>query len=385
MEIIADEKEKILEDLRQSESVSSFREDLSRVSSEWSYEKQRLKEVMEDKPEAIQESDLLASVEKRSSILVTETRQSSSKHSVTFADETPEINFLPRIDSEHSFFGNDISYDQALDDMGMKSMPIPAASPSSSTASQPFGTSNSAFKSVNPILPSSLRNDDGIAQPTPDLGPTFEDKLNKITEIVNQTNIRSQNIESKINQIEKNGFTNKSEFTEIKCSNNETVEQNITSVSNQIKKETQVMEESKINENSQNPGPSKMETGDNSEKSSTSSSGYLVQRKSKEVSINRLEDFQKDDIILSPDMQATESPTKVTGFATRDEHGQSGWSFSPEIGPNRFIEGVATRTECDNGDIISGWIPNSSQQKRKQITKCNNEDKNLPLKKRKKK
>ena len=37
-----------------------------------------------------------------------------------------------------------------------------------------------------------------------------------------------------------------------------------------------------------------METGDNSEKSSTSSSGYLVQRKSKEVSINRLEDFQKD-------------------------------------------------------------------------------------------
>jgi len=65
-------------------------------------------------------------------------------------------------------------------------------------------------------------------------------------------------------------------------------------VSNQIKKETQVMEKSKINENSQNPGPSKMETGDNSEKSSTSSSGYLVQRKSKEVSINRLEDFQKD-------------------------------------------------------------------------------------------
>lgn len=43
-----------LEDLRQSESISSFREDLSRVSSEWSYEKQRLKEVMEDKPEAIQ-------------------------------------------------------------------------------------------------------------------------------------------------------------------------------------------------------------------------------------------------------------------------------------------------------------------------------------------
>ena len=95
--------------------------------------------------------------------------------------------------------------------------------------------------------------------------------------------------------------------------------------------------------------------------------------------------FDKDDIILSPDMQTTESPTKVTGFATRDEYGQSGWSFSPEIGPNRFIEGVATRTECDNGDIISGWIPNSSQQKRKQITKCNNEDKNLPLKKRKKK
>ena len=156
------------------------------------------------------ESDSLTSVEEKRSILVTETRQSSSKHSVTFADETPEINFLPRIDSEHSFFGNDISYDQALDDMGMMSMPIPAASPSSSTASQPFGTSNSAFKSVNPILPSSLRNDDGIAQPTPDLGPTFEDKLNKITEIVNQTNIRSQNIESKINQIEKNGFTNKS-------------------------------------------------------------------------------------------------------------------------------------------------------------------------------
>ena len=43
-----------LEDLRQSESVSSFREDLSRVSSEWSYEKQRLKEVMEDKSEAVQ-------------------------------------------------------------------------------------------------------------------------------------------------------------------------------------------------------------------------------------------------------------------------------------------------------------------------------------------
>ena len=43
-----------LEDLRQSESVSSFREDLSRVSSEWSYEKQRLKEVMEDKSDAIQ-------------------------------------------------------------------------------------------------------------------------------------------------------------------------------------------------------------------------------------------------------------------------------------------------------------------------------------------
>lgn len=53
-EIIADEKEKILEDLRQSESVSSFREDLSRVSSEWSYEKQRLKEVMEDKSEEVQ-------------------------------------------------------------------------------------------------------------------------------------------------------------------------------------------------------------------------------------------------------------------------------------------------------------------------------------------
>merc|ERR1719394_464839 len=384
-EIIADEKEKILEDLRQSESVSSFREDLSRVSSEWSYEKQRLKEVMEDKSEAVPESDSMITDEKKSSILVTETRQSISKHSVTFADETPEINFLPRMDSEHSFFGNDISYDQALDDMGMMSMPIPAASPSSSTASQPFGTQSSAFKSINPILPSSLRNDDGIAQPTPDLGPTFEDKLNKITEIVNQTNIRSQNIESKINQIEKNGFTNKSEFTEIKCSNNETVEQNITiqqnisSVSNQIKEET------KINENSQIPGSSKMETGDNSEETSTSSSGYLVKRKSKELCINRLEDFQKDDIILSQDMQTTESPTKVTGFATRDEHGQSGWSFSPEIGPNRFIEGVATRTECDNGDIISGWIPNSSQQKRKQITKCNNEDKNLPIKKRKKK
>jgi len=153
-----------------------------------------------------------------------------------------------------------------------------------------------------------------------------------------------------------------------------------------------------------------METGDNSEETSTSSSGYLVKRKSKELCINRLEDFQKDlfknlllllfscwnsnfiilnfdkdDIILSQDMQTTESPTKVTGFATRDEHGQSGWSFSPEIGPNRFIEGVATRTECDNGDIISGWIPNSSQQKRKQITKCNTEDKNLPIKKRKKK
>merc|ERR1719312_2402705 len=151
----------------------------------------------------------------------------------------------------------------------MMSMPIPAASPSSSTASQPFGTQSSAFKSINPILPSSLRNDDGIAQPTPDLGPTFEDKLNKITEIVNQTNIRSQNIESKINQIEKNGFTNKSEFTEIKCSNNETVEQNITiqqnisSVSNRIKEE--IVEESKVNENSQIPGSSKMETGDNSE------------------------------------------------------------------------------------------------------------------------
>ena len=96
--------------------------------------------------------------------------------------------------------------------MPMFSTPIPAASPStssSSTNSKPIGSSNSAFKSVNPILPSSLRNDD-IAQPTPDLGPTFEDKLNKITEIVNQTNIRSQNIESKIDQIEKNGFTNKS-------------------------------------------------------------------------------------------------------------------------------------------------------------------------------
>ena len=37
-----------------------------------------------------------------------------------------------------------------------------------------------------------------------------------------------------------------------------------------------------------------METGDNSDKTITSSSGYLVKRKSKEVSINRLEDFQKD-------------------------------------------------------------------------------------------
>lgn len=398
--IIADEKEKILEDLRRSESVSSFREDLSRVSSEWSYEKQRLKEVMEDKSDAVQESDTLVAVEKKNSILVSETRQSSSRHSVTFADEAPEINFLPRIDSEESFFGNEMAYDHTLKDMSlennitMMSTPIPAASPStssSSTDSKPFGTSSSAFKSVNPILPSSLRNDDGIAQPTPDLGPTFEDKLNKITEIVNQTNIRSQNIESKINQIEKNGFTNKSEFTEIQCSNNETVEQNITiqqnisSVNNQIKKETQVMEESKININSQIPGPPKMDTGDNSEENSASSSGYLVKRKSQELCIKRLEDFHKDDIILNQDMQTSESPTKITGFATRDQHGQSGWSFSPEIGPNRFIEGVATRTECDNGDIISGWIPNSSQQKRKQITKCNTEDKNLPLKKKKKK
>ena len=161
----------------------------------------------------------MVAVEKKNSILVSETRQSSSRHSVTFADEAPEINFLPRIDTEESFFGNEMAYDHTLKDMSlennitMMSTPIPAASPStssSSTDSKPFGTSSSAFKSVNPILPSSLRNDDGIAQPTPDLGPTFEDKLNKITEIVNQTNIRSQNIESKINQIEKNGFTNKS-------------------------------------------------------------------------------------------------------------------------------------------------------------------------------
>ena len=128
-----------------------------------------------------------------------------------------------------------------------------------------------------------------------------------------------------------------------------------------------------------------MDTGHSSEENSASSSGYLVKRKSQELCIKRLEDFHKDDIILNQDMQTSESPTKITGFATRDQHGQSGWSFSPEIGPNRFIEGVATRTECDNGDIISGWIPNSSQQKRKQITKCNTEDKNLPLKKKKKK
>ena len=130
------------------------------------------------------------------------------------------------------------------------------------------------------------------------------------------------------------------------------------------------------------PGPSKMETGA-SEETSASSSGYLVKRQTQELSINRLEDFHKDDIIL--DQKRSGSPTKVFGFATRDKHGQSGWSFSPDVGPNRFIEGVATRTECDNGDIVSGWIPNSSQQKRKQITKCNTEDKNLPLKKKKKK
>ena len=157
------------------------------------------------------ESNPIVPVEKKNSILVTEPRQSSSKYSVTFAEDTPEINFLPRIDSEESYFGHDV--DMSLrNDMSMFSTPIPAASPStssSSTDSKPLGSSNSAFKSVNPILPSSLRNDD-IAQPTPDLGPTFDDKLNKITEIVNQTNIRSQNIESKIDQIEKNGFTNKS-------------------------------------------------------------------------------------------------------------------------------------------------------------------------------
>ena len=43
-----------LEDLRQSESVSSFREEISRVSSEWSYEKQRLKNVIEDKEVSFQ-------------------------------------------------------------------------------------------------------------------------------------------------------------------------------------------------------------------------------------------------------------------------------------------------------------------------------------------
>lgn len=158
-----------------------------------------------------------------------------------------------------------------------------------------------------------------------------------------------------------------------------TIQQNISSTSNQIKAE------SKINEVSQIPESSKMETGDNGEETSSSSSGYLVKRNSKEFSINRMEDFLKDDIILSQDKQTNGSHTKVTGFATRDEHGQSGWSFTPEIGPNRFIEGVATRRECENGDIISGWIPNSSQHKRKQITKCNTEDKNLPLKKKKKK
>ena len=126
-----------------------------------------------------------------------------------------------------------------------------------------------------------------------------------------------------------------------------------------------------------------MDTVDNSEETCTSSSGYLVKRHRQEISINRLEDFHKDDIILNQDRSG--SPTKVTGFATRDEHGQSGWSFSPDVGPNRFIEGVATRTECDNGDIISGWIPNSSQHKRKQITKSNTEEKSLPLKKKKKK
>ena len=54
---------------------------------------------------------------------------------------------------------------------------------------------------------------------------------------------------SRVRDTERSNFF--SEFTEIKCSNNETVEQNITiqqnisSVSNQIKKETQVMAESK--------------------------------------------------------------------------------------------------------------------------------------------
>ena len=65
-------------------------------------------------------------------------------------------------------------------------------------------------------------------------------------------------------------------------------------------------------------------------------------------------------------------------------HGQSGWSFGSDIGPNQIIEGVATRTDCGNGDTISGWIPNTAQQKRKPTKISGNsfDDKNLPLKKR---
>ena len=55
---------------------------------------------------------------------------------------------------------------------------------------------------------------------------------------------------SRVRNIDRSNFF--LEFTEIKCSNNETVEQNITiqqnisSVSNQIKEETKIVEESKI-------------------------------------------------------------------------------------------------------------------------------------------
>merc|ERR1712147_48513 len=197
----------------------------------------------------------------------------SSKNSVTFAEKIPDINFLQRIVSEESSFGNKMPFDHALKDMTLKNnmtmmlTPMPAGNPStssSSTDSKSFGTANSAFKSLKRILPSSLRKDYNIAQPTPEIRPTFEEKLNKITEIVNQ-NIRAQNIESKINHIDKNGFTKKSEFTEIKYLNNETAERNIA-----------MKVESKNHEVKQIPRPSKMEIGDNSEETSSSSSEYLL-------------------------------------------------------------------------------------------------------------